>query len=120
MGCLGNILWMIFGGLGSAMGWFLYGCLWSVTIIGIPIGRQCFKFARLSLCPFGKEVEYGGGGLSLIANVIWMIVTGIPMAVGQFFVGCILCMTIIGIPFGMQEFKLAKLAVMPFGSKVHN
>ncbi|MCM1158644.1 MAG: YccF domain-containing protein [Bacteroidales bacterium] len=118
MGCLGNILWMIFGGLESAFGWFIHGCLWSITIVGIPIGRQCFKFAGLSLCPFGKEVEYGGGDISLIANVIWMIVTGIPMAAGQFLMGCVLCITVIGIPFGLQEFKLAKLALMPFGTKV--
>lgn len=118
MGCFGNILWMIFGGLESAVAWFFYGCLWSITIIGIPIGRQCFKFAKLSLCPFGKEVEYGGGGISLLANIVWMLVTGIPMAVGQALMGILLCITIIGIPFGLQEFKLAKLALMPFGSEV--
>lgn len=118
MGCLGNILWIIFGGAEGALAWFLYGCLWSITIVGIPIGRQCFKFASLTLFPFGKEVEYGGGGISLIANVIWMIVTGIPMAVGHFLTGCLLCITIIGVPFGLQQFKLAKLALMPFGSSL--
>lgn len=119
MGCLGNILWIIFGGAGSALSWFLAGCLWSITIIGLPIGKQCFKIAALSLFPFGKEVEYGGGGVSLVANVIWMIVTGIPLAIEQFVMGCLLCVTIIGIPFGLQEFKLAKLALMPFGSKIN-
>lgn len=119
MGCLGNILWIIFGGAEGAVAWFLYGCLWSITIVGIPIGKQCFKFAGLTLFPFGKEVEYGGGGISLAANIIWMLVTGIPMAIGHFLAGCLLCITIVGIPFGLQQFKLAKLALMPFGSTVH-
>lgn len=118
MSCLGNILWIIFGGAASVLSWFFAGCLWSITIIGIPIGRQCFKYAGLALFPFGKEVEYGGGGVSLVANVIWMIVTGIPLAIEQFLLGCVLCITIIGIPFGLQQFKLAKLALMPFGSTV--
>lgn len=120
MGCLGNILWIIFGGSEGALAWFLYGCLWSITIVGLPIGRQCFKFAGLTLFPFGKEVDYGGGNLSLIANIIWMIVTGIPMAAAHLVTGCLLCITVIGVPFGLQHFKLAKLALMPFGTKVHH
>lgn len=119
MGCLGNILWIIFGGSEGALAWFLYGCLWSITIVGLPIGKQCFKYALLTLFPFGKEVEYGGGNLSLIANIIWMIVTGIPMAAAHLIMGCLLCITVIGVPFGLQHFKLAKLALMPFGTKVH-
>lgn len=119
MGCLGNLLWLIFGGLVSALSWAVAGCLWCITIIGIPIGMQCFKFASLSLCPFGKEVRYGGGAVSLILNIIWLIVSGIPLALEHAVMGCLLCVTIIGIPFGMQHFKLAKLALMPFGSDVY-
>ncbi len=119
MGCLGNILWIIFGGAEGALAWFLYGCLWSLTIVGIPIGKQCFKYAGLTLLPFGKEVDYGGGNMSLIANIIWMLATGIPMAIAHFMTGCALCITLIGIPFGLQQFKLAKLALMPFGTDVH-
>lgn len=118
MGCLGNVLWFIFGGFASGLSWFLAGLLWCITIIGIPIGVQCFKFASLSFFPFGKEVEYGGGTVSLLVNIIWLIVTGIPLAVEQAVIGCLLCITVIGIPFGVQEFKLAKLALMPFGSTV--
>ena len=55
MGCLGNILWIVFGGAEGALAWFVYGCLWSITIVGIPIGKQCFKYAGLALFPFGKE-----------------------------------------------------------------
>ena len=94
------------------------GCLWCITIVGIPIGLQCFKFAELSFFPFGKEVEYGGGAGSLLLNIIWLLVTGIPMALEQVVVGCLFCVTIIGIPFGMQCFKIAKLALMPFGATI--
>lgn len=118
MGCLGNILWMIFGGLINALSWFLAGCLWSITIIGLPIGAQCFKFASLSLCPFGKEIRYGGGAGSLLLNIIWIIVTGLPMALEHAAMGLVLCCTIIGIPFGLQQFKLAQLSLMPFGSEI--
>lgn len=80
---------------------------------------QCFKFASLSFFPFGKEVRYGGGAGSLILNIIWLIVSGVPLALEHAVFGCLLCVTIIGIPFGMQQFKLAKLALMPFGSEVY-
>ena len=118
MKILGNILWFIFGGFVSGLVWALYGILWSITIVGIPIGVQCFKFAGLAFFPFGKEINYGGGAVSLIANIIWLIVTGIPMAIGNAVWGCLLCITIIGIPFGKQFFKFAKLSLMPFGATI--
>lgn len=118
MGCLGNLLWFIFGGFLSGLSWFLTGILWCITIIGIPVGFQCFKFASLSLFPFGKEVVYGGGAGSLILNIIWLIVSGLPLALEHLVFGVVLCITVIGIPFGMQQFKLAKLALMPFGAEV--
>ncbi len=119
MGCLGNILWFICGGFVSGLTWLLFGCLWCITIIGIPIGMQCFKLAGLSFFPFGKEVEYGGGLGSLLVNILWIILTGIPLALEHVVFGGLLCLTIIGIPFGLQHFKLAKLALMPFGASVH-
>lgn len=118
MGCLGNFLWFIFGGLWQGLGWILAGVLWSITIIGIPIGKQCFKFASLSFFPFGKEVQYGGGTVSLIANVFWIIFSGIPLSISVLLNGVLFCCTIIGIPFGLQCFKIAKLALMPFGAKI--
>ena len=119
MGCLGNMLWFIFGGCISGLSWCLAGLLWCVTIVGIPVGMQCFKFALLAFFPFGKEVQYGGGAGSLLLNVIWMIVTGIPLALESLVIGFALCITIVGIPFGMQHFKIAKLALMPFGAEVY-
>ena len=118
MNLLGNILWCLLGGLASALSWFCAGVLWCITIVGIPVGMQCFKFASLSLFPFGKEVVYGGGAPSLLLNIIWLIVTGLPMALAHALWGCALCITIIGIPFGLQYFKIARLALMPFGSRV--
>ena len=118
MTLLGNFVWMITGGFLTALGWFLEGILWCLTVIGIPWGLQCFKFAKLSLAPFGKEIVPGGGAPSLIANVIWLLISGIPMAFAHILAGLILCVTIIGIPFGKQHFKLASLALTPFGSRV--
>lgn len=118
MGCLGNLLWFIFGGCISGLSWCLAGVLWCITIVGIPVGTQCFKFAALSFFPFGKEVNYGGGAGSLILNIIWLVVSGLPLAIEHVSIGIVLCITIIGIPFGLQQFKLAKLALMPFGATV--
>ena len=118
MNFLGNLIWLIFGGLIGAISWFLAGCLWCVTIIGIPVGLQCFKIAGLSLWPFGKQVVYSNSSMSLLVNIIWLIVSGLPLAIGHFLSGLLLCITIIGIPFGRQSFKLAQLALMPFGARV--
>ena len=118
MSILGNILWFIFGGLFSGLGWCISGILWCITIIGIPYGVQCFKFASLALWPFGNDGEYVGGVVCWVANIFWIIFFGIPMALHNLLWGCIWCITIVGIPFGLQFFKIAKLSLMPFGSKI--
>ena len=118
MKLIGNILWFICGGIISGLSWLAAGILWCITIVGIPIGLQCFKFAGLSFWPFGKEVVYGGGALSTIANLFWLIISGIPLALENLILGLICCITIIGIPFGKQFFKIAKLALTPFGASV--
>lgn len=118
MSTLGNIIWIITGGILAALAWGLVGCLWCITIIGIPIGLQCFKMAGLSLMPFGRDVVYGGGAGSFIVNIIWICISGIELAAGFLLIGVAFCCTIIGIPFGLQFFKFAKLALMPFGAEV--
>lgn len=100
------------------LGWFLVGCLWCLTIIGIPVGRQCLKFSRLAFWPFGKTIEYNGGVGSFLLNLLWLIFGGLELALVSAVSGLSLCVTIIGIPFGLQSFKLARLALMPFGAHV--
>ncbi|MFR4352641.1 MAG: YccF domain-containing protein [Roseburia sp.] len=118
MNCLGNIIWFLCCGLWQGIFWEIAGILWSITIVGIPIGRQCFKLARLAFFPFGKEVQYGGSTLSFIANIFWLLISGIPLALSALCNGLLLCCTIIGIPFGIQCFKIAKLALTPFGANI--
>ena len=113
-----NILWIIFGGFISALGWILAGCFWCVTVIGIPLGIQCFKLSSISLNPFGKEIRYEGGAGSFLLNVLWFLITGWELALTNFLIGCVLCITIIGIPWGKQYFKIAKVALAPFGAVV--
>lgn len=118
MGCLGNVLWFVFAGFWQGLGWLLVGALWCITFIGIPVGVQCFKMAGLAFFPFGKEVDYSGGAGSFLMNILWILFGGIELALGAAVNGCVLCVTIVGIPFGMQCFKMAKLALMPFGTQV--
>lgn len=115
---IGNLLWFLLGGFISSILWAVAGLLWCCTIIGIPIGIQCFKYAGLVCCPFGRDVVNDGSFTSLVFNILWICFSGIELAVWHFCVGLIFCITIIGIPFGRQHFKLAVLALMPFGSHV--
>lgn len=100
------------------LGWMLVGLLWCVTIVGIPVGLQCFKFASLAFFPFGKVVLYGGGAPSVLMNILWLLFGGLPLAVSSAIHGLIFCVTIVGIPFGLQCFKMARLALAPFGADV--
>ena len=115
---LGNLLWFILTGLVSALSWLLLGLGWCITIIGIPFGKQCFKLAGLSLFPFGKTVK-SDFGKHPIANIIWLVFGGLELAIGFVFAGVLWCITIVGIPFGKQCFKLAALAAVPFGASVN-
>lgn len=117
---IGNILWFIFGGFISALIWAILGVIMYITIIGIPLGKQSFKFAKLSLNPFGKEIVYGGKTGSVILNIFWILLEGWYMALGNALLGVIMCITIIGIPFGLQYFKFAKLSLMPFGATIQD
>lgn len=120
MSIIGNIIWFIFGGIFSGICWYIVGILWCLSIVGIPIGLQCFKLGRLSFLPFGKRIELSSKTSSLLLNILWIIFGGIELALTHVSFGLILCITIIGIPFGMQHFKLAKLALLPFGAQITN
>ena len=119
MSCLGYIVWIIFGGLFGAIGWIITGILWCITIVGIPVGKQCFKMAKLQFSPFGKEViTDSDSGTSFILNVFWIIFGGFELCIANLVSALFLCITIVGIPFAVQSLKLAKLSLMPFGKKV--
>ncbi len=118
MRVIGNILWFIFGGLVLGLLWALLGIVLCITIIGIPFGIQCFKAAKLSFAPFGKQVNVNYIKHP-VANVFWAVLFGWEVAVIYFIYGVILCITIIGIPAGLQLFKFMKLAFFPFGADVY-
>jgi uncharacterized membrane protein YccF (DUF307 family) len=115
---IGNIIWFVFGGFLSAIAWWITGLLWCITVVGIPVGIQCFKLSSISLNPFGKEIENDGGTVSFLLNILWLILSGWELALGNAIIGCLFCITIVGIPFGKQFFKIAKVALMPFGARV--
>ena len=121
MGCLMNILWLLFGGILTAVEYLISSLLLMITIVGIPFGMQTLKMASLALWPFGKEVRSGShsdGCLYVLMNVLWLLLGGIWICVSHLVFGAILCITIIGIPFGLQHFKLASVALMPFGKDI--
>lgn len=117
MKLLGNVIWFIFGGWLAALLWLCLGLLLCLTIIGIPFGLQFFKFAGLVIAPFGARIDTKFDKRPII-NVIWVIIAGWEMCLLYIGLGVIYCVTIIGIPFGLQWFKLGQLALFPFGAKI--
>src|SRR6478672_8093160 len=118
MNTIGNIIWLIFGGLYSALFYMLGGLVLCLTIVGIPFGVQCFKLASFVIWPFGRvavSTQSSGGCLYILLNIIWIICGGLWLAIGHIIFGFLLCLTIIGIPFGRQHFKLVEISLAPFG-----
>jgi uncharacterized membrane protein YccF (DUF307 family) len=118
MSILGNIIWLIFGGLVAGLGYIIGGLFMCLTIIGIPFGLQSIKLGFASLAPFGKEVverENANSPLRLIFNVVWIVLFGWEIVVAHLVFALILAVTIIGIPFAKQHIKLVPLALLPFG-----
>ena len=121
MNFIGNILWLVFGGLAAALGYIFGGFVLCLTLVGIPFGMQCFKLAGLMLWPFGRRVvstNSGMGCLSIFANIIWLLCGGLYTALVHLLFAAILFITIIGIPFARQHLKLMELSLMPFGKTV--
>ena len=118
MSLLGNILWLIFGGLIAGLGYILGGLLTCLTIVGIPFGIQAMKIGVATFAPFGKkivELPEANSALRLILNVIWLVVVGWEIALAHAVSALVLAITIIGVPFAMQHLKLIPLALLPFG-----
>ena len=117
MKLIGNLIWLILGVIWLGLAWFLLGLLLCITVVGIPFGIQCFKFASMNFTPFGKNVRMQFEEHPIM-NVIWLILFGWEMALGYLASGVLCCITIVGIPFGLQSFKLLKLAIFPFGADI--
>lgn len=114
---ISNIIWFLLGGIWLALLWGFFGVILCVSIVGIPLGLQCFKIAKLSMFPYGKKVELDFSKHP-IANTIWLILGGWEMVIVYLVVGVLSCITIVGIGKGIQCFKIMKLAFFPFGAKV--
>lgn len=119
MKTIGNILWLVFVGWHTALVWLGFGLLLCLPIITIPFAVQCFKFSGFSLWPFGRVAVRSTDtpGASLLGNILWLL-PGLVLALGYVLGGLLLCITIIGIPFGIQSFKFAGLALAPFGRTI--
>ena len=121
MNTAGNLIWLIFGGLIAAICYLVGGIVLCLTIIGIPFGIQCFKLAQFVLWPFGRMAvgtSSSSGCISLLLNLIWIICGGIWLAITHIVFGLLLAITIIGLPFARQHFKLIEISLMPFGKKI--
>ena len=121
MKLLGNIIWLVFGGIIISIEYFIASTALFITIIGIPFGIQTLKLGIFALWPFGRVIRTdvrASGCLYIIGNLLWLLLGGLAIALSHALFGLILCITIIGIPFGMQHFKLAAIALSPFGRDI--
>lgn len=121
MQLVGNVLWFVFAGLPLFLGYLVAGLAMCVTIVGIPFGLQAFKLAVFTAWPFGRvvvEVPRASGCLTVIGNLLWLVFAGIWLALWHLVAGLLLCLTIIGIPFGVASIRMAGLALTPFGKIV--
>jgi uncharacterized membrane protein YccF (DUF307 family) len=121
MSLIGNLIWIIFGGLIVAIEYVVAGLAMCVTIIGIPWGIQSIKIGLATLMPFGKDVvetKDASSGLNVLLNIIWILIGGIWIAATHLIFGLLFYITIIGIPFGNQHFKLMRLSFTPFGKEL--
>jgi len=123
MKLLGNLIWLIFGGIIIAIQYLIGSIILMITIIGIPFGIQTLKMASLAIWPFGRDTRVqsrASGCLYIFMNVLWLITGGLWIAATHAIFGILLCITIIGIPFGLQHFKLTAIALTPFGRDIVN
>ncbi len=121
MKLLGNILWLILGGLLVALIYFLVGILMCITVVGIPFGLQLIKLGSYSLWPFGHQLVYRPnepGCLSIVMNLIWILLGWWEIAIIHLACGILFCITIVGIPWGVQHFRMAINSIFPFGKEV--
>jgi uncharacterized membrane protein YccF (DUF307 family) len=124
MRLLGNIIWLLFGGLATGIGWWVAGILAAITIVGIPFAIAAFRIGTFSFLPFGREVvdrperDEGRKLLILIGNIVWILLGGLWLALAHLLFALVLGITIIGIPFAIQHLKLAQLSLTPYGKTI--
>jgi len=121
MHLLGNLIWLILGGIIIAVEYFIGSIILMITIVGIPFGLQTLKMASLAIWPFGRDTRVdvrASGCLYIIMNIIWLLTGGLWIALTHAVFGLLLCITIIGLPFGLQHFKLTAIALSPFGRDI--
>ena len=121
MRTVGNLLWLVFAGLWISLGYAVGGALLCLTVVGIPFGIQALKLAGFALWPFGREVvrtPHPGGCLETGFNLVWVVLFGWEILLASIVTGGLMCLTIVGIPFGIQAFKLGRLGLWPFGREV--
>ena len=118
MSTLGNVVWLVFGGLIAALGYIIGGLLLCITVVGIPFGLQSMKIGVATLTPFGKEVvevKQANSALRILFNLLWLELIGWEIALAHLLSALILTVTIVGIPFAKQHVKLIPLSLFPFG-----
>ena len=125
---IGNLIWLFFGGLETALGWFIACAICAISIVGIPWARACFNIGLFALWPFGSEAvdrsvlygetDIGTGVLGMIGNVLWFVVAGWWLAIAHVFAAILNAVTIIGIPFAVVHLKLAGIALFPIGKAI--
>lgn len=128
MRTIGNLLWLLLGGVYMGLAWWVAGVLMYVSIIGIPFGRACFEIGTFTFFPFGHEAvrrdeltgreDVGTGPLGTFGNVLWFVLCGWWLALGHLATALLLSLTIIGIPFGIQHVKIAAITLAPIGRTV--
>ena len=121
MNSIGNLLWLVLGGILVAIIYYVVGLLMCITIIGIPFGLQLFKLGTYALWPFGSELVNGPnepGCVSIVMNLLWILLGWWEIAIIHLVCGLIFCLTVVGLPFGIMHFRLAISSIFPFGKEV--
>lgn len=115
-----NILWLVLSGFWMFLAYALVAALWCITVVGIPFGIASFRIGRYALWPFGREVvrKQSAGAGSSLGNAVWFILSGIWLAIGHVLTGALLCLTVIGIPLGVANFKLIPVCLFPLGREI--
>lgn len=120
MKALLNVIWLVLSGFWLFLAYLVAGALWCITIIGIPFGLASFRIGFFALWPFGRTVvkRESAGVASGIGNVFWFVLSGIWLAIGHVVTGVLLCLTVIGIPLGLANFKMVPVSLLPLGREI--